>query len=121
MVAIILVAGVLTIIAGALLLYFAQQRMSKAHELLEQSSEKWKNAKRNIENERREAHLKIKDELYAKRKEFEFELKQEKIEQDRHRDKMNQKYEGIAKKEQRLDDLRVELQQKEREVLKMND
>lgn len=121
MIAIILGAGIFAIIAGAFLLYFAQQRMSKAHELLEQSSEKWKNAKRNIENERREAHLKIKDELYAKRKEFEFELKQEKLEQDRHRDKMNQKYEGIAKKEQRLDDLRVELQQKEREVLKMND
>lgn len=122
MIAIILVvAGIIAILAGVLLLYFAQQKMVKAQELLEQSSEKWKHAKRNIENERREAYLKIKDELYAKRKEFDFELKQEKIEQDRLRDKMNQKYEALAKKELRLDDIRLELQQKEREVLKMND
>ena len=76
MTAIILIAGVLTIIAGIILLYFAQRRMASAQDLLEQSSEKWKNAKRNIENDRREAHLKIKDELHAKRKEFDFELKQ---------------------------------------------
>ena len=119
--AIILIAGSIAVVAGAALLFFAQKKMSKAQGLLEESSEKWRNVKRNIENERREAYLKTKDELYAKRKEFEFELKQERIEQDRHREKMNQKYEGIAKKEQRLDDLRVDLQQKEREVLKMND
>jgi ribonuclease Y len=121
MIAILFIAGIAAFIAGAIMLYFAQQRIKKAHDLLEQSAEKWKHAKRNIENERREAHVKLKDELYAKRKEFEFELKQEKIEQDRVRDKMNQKFEAFAKKEQRLDDLRVELQQKEREVLKMND
>ncbi|MGZ6250816.1 MAG: ribonuclease Y [Candidatus Chromulinivorax sp.] len=121
MIAIISIIGIGLIIAGLILLYFAQQKMTKANELLEQSSEKWKHAKRNIENERREAQVKIKDELYAKRKEFEFELKQEKVELDRLREKMNQKYEGLAKKEQRLDDLRVELQQKEREILKMND
>jgi len=121
MIAIIMIVGAITIIAGAALLYIAQQRIREAKDLLEQSAEKWKNAKRNIENERREAHLKIKDELYAKRKEFEFELKQEKAEGDRQREKINQKIEIFAKKEQRLDDLRVELQQKEREVLKMND
>lgn len=122
MIAIILVAaGIVAILAGIVLFYFAQKKMAVAHDLLEQSSEKWKNAKRNIENERREAYLKIKDELYAKRKEFDFELKQEKVEQDRLRDKMNVKYEALAKKELRLDDIRLELQQKEREVLKMND
>jgi len=122
MIAIILVAsGVITIIAGVVLLYFAQKKMSKAQEHLEQSAEKWKNVKRNIENDRKEAYLKIKDELYAKRKEFELELKQEKIEHDRIRDKMNIKYETLAKKELRLDDLRHELQQKERELLKLSD
>ncbi len=122
MIAIILIAaGIVAILAGIVLFYFAQQKMKDAHDLLEQSSEKWKNAKRNIENERREAFLKVKDELYTKRKEFDFELKQEKIEQDRLRDKMNLKYEALAKKELRLDDIRLELQQKEREVLKMND
>lgn len=122
MIAIILIAaGIVAILAGIVLFYFAQKKMAEAQDLLEQSSEKWKNAKRNIENERREAYLKIKDELYAKRKEFDFELKQEKIEQDRLRDKMNVKYEALAKKELRLDDIRLELQQKEREVLKMND
>ena len=122
MIAIILIAaGIVAILAGIVLFYFAQKKMATAQDLLEQSSEKWKNAKRNIENERREAFLKIKDELYTKRKEFDFELKQEKIEQDRLRDKMNLKYEALAKKELRLDDIRLELQQKEREVLKMND
>jgi len=122
MIAIVLIAvGILTVIAAAVLFYLAQKKITKAQDLLEQSSVRWKNVKRDIENERKEIHLKIKDELYAKRKEFELELKQERIEQDRIRDKMNVKYETLGKKEQRLDDLRHELQQKEREVLKMND
>ena len=52
MIAIILVAaGIVAILAGIVLFYFAQKKMAVAHDLLEQSSEKWKNAKRNIENE----------------------------------------------------------------------
>ena len=43
--------------------------------MLSQSREKWKNTQRDIEAEKREALLKIKDELYKKRIDFEQEMK----------------------------------------------
>ena len=121
MISVLLLVGVITIIAGASLLFFAQQKVFKAQAMLAQSSERLRNVKRDIENERRDSYLKVKDELYKKRKEFELELKQERMEIDRLREKHVNKYEALGRREQRLDDLRHELQEKEREVLKMND
>jgi len=106
---------------GAVFAVFAQRRFTNAQNLLNQAKEKWNNVKRDIENEKKESFLRIKDELYKKRKEFEADLRREKIEDDRLREKLNQKYETLGKKEQRLDDIRLELQGKERELLKMND
>lgn len=118
---VLLIIGVCAVILGIVMIFLGQQKIFKAQALLAQSAEKWKNVKRNIENEKKEAYLKTKDELYKKRKEFELEIKNERLDIERVREKMNSKYESLGKKEQRLDDIRHELQQKEREVLKMND
>lgn len=118
---VLLIIGVCAVILGIVMIFLGQKKIFKAQALLAQSAEKWKNVKRNIENERKESYLKVKDELYKKRKEFELEIRNERLEVERIRDKMNSKYETLGKKEQRLDDIRHELQQKEREVLKMND
>jgi ribonuclease Y len=111
------IVGVISIIA----IMFAYNKNAQAQALLNQAKDRLNSARRDIENEKKEAMLRIKDELYKKRKDAEFEIKKEKIEADRLRQSLNQKFEALGKKEQRLDDIRYELQEKEREVLKMTD
>lgn len=102
-------------------LVYARYQMNNALRLQAESKDQWKNVKREIENERRESSLKIKDEIFRRRKEFEGEIKRERIEADRLRNKLNAKFDEINKKEQRLDDSRQEVQDKERELLRSMD
>lgn len=113
--------SVIIVIFGIVLLIYAKQKMDKASQLLEESQEKLKNVKRDIENERREASIRLKDELHKKKIEFDFEVKRDRLEFERLQSKVNSKYEIIEKKEQRLDDLSLELQQKERNLLRTTD
>lgn len=103
------------------LLWYARIQLRKAHQVLADSKAKLHEVKREIDNERREASLKVKDEIYRRRKEFEIELKKDRQDVERLQKKLQQKEEEIDKKETRLEDLRVELQQKEREVLRATD
>jgi len=59
--------------------------------------------------------------MYHKRKEFELELKRERIEIDRLQTKLGTKSEHLEKREAQLDDLRMELQQKERNLSRLED
>jgi len=95
--------------------------MRQAKEFFQQSDEKWKSAKQNIANEKREALLKLKDELFHKRKEFDLELKRDKLELDRLQAKLNAKHDSLDKKEEHMDQLRMELQQKERSLSHVED
>jgi len=104
-----------------LLLIYSKKKLEKANKFLESSRVKWKDVKRDIENEKREAFLKVKDDIYKKRQEFELEIKQDRLELDRLQGKLNLKYESIEKKEQHVDDLKRELQQKERNLLRVED
>ena len=113
--------GILGIITSALLLFFARKKTAHAQLLFDESQEKLKNAKREIENEKREALLKVKDEIYKKRTDFEAEIKRERLEFERLQSKLNARYEAIEKKEQDNDELKRELQQKERNLLRMED
>ena len=97
---------------GALFFWFAQRKIGAAYAKLQDAQSTWKDSKRTIENERREAFIKLKDEIYRKRKEFEFELKRERLELDRLQGKLSGKYENMEKRETQLDDLRREQQQK---------
>lgn len=115
-----LVGGSCIALAGILLLY-AKRKINAASEMLQEARERWKNTKRDIDTEKREALVKLKDELYRKRKEFELELKQERLELDRLQGKLNIKYENIEKREQQIDELRRELQHKERTLSRMED
>lgn len=117
----ILIGGGVVFVLGVVLLFIVQKKNFQAQSLLAQAKEKWDSAQKTIEHEKKEAFLKMKDELYRKRKEFESELRRDRGDLDQRRDQLNQKYEALGKKESRLDDLRHDLQQKERELLKMND
>lgn len=116
-----LITGIGTIAVGIIILFYAQKKMFHAQTLLSQSEEKWQSVQKEIEHEKRESFLRVKDEMYKKRKEVEFEIKRDRMDLDQRRERLNQKYESLGKKEQRIDDLRHELQEKERELLKMND
>lgn len=113
--------GALSTVTGIVLLWYGYKRMRHVSELFAKSNEQWKNAKREIENERREALVKLKDELYKKRNEFDIEMKRERLELERFQNKINAKYESLEKKEQRFDELSTELQQRERNLSRMSD
>lgn len=113
--------GILGILASTILLFLARKKAAHAHSLLDESQDKLKNAKREIENEKREALLKVKDEIYKKRSDFDLEIKRDRAEIERMQSKLNARYEAIEKKEHDNDDLKRELQQKERNLSRMED
>lgn len=102
-------------------LFYAKKRMEIAQRMHRDASDRWKNTKREIETEKREAQLKAKDEIHKRRNDFELELKRERTELERLQQKVNARYEGIEKKEHMLDELRSELQQKERGLSRSED
>ncbi len=119
--------GILTIIGAALtglglfLLYYIRNKSSSATELFKEAQEKLKNVKRDIEAEKRESALKLKDEMYRKRKEMEVELKKDRLDLDRMQSKLNAKHEMLEQREQQIDEIRHELQQKERNLSRLED
>ncbi len=118
---IITIIGGVMVAAGVLLFWYAQRKIRASYAKLHEAQGKWKDSKRNIEAERREAFLKLKDEIYRKRKEFELELKRERLDIDRLQGKLNLKYENIEKRELQLEDLKRDLQQKERNLSRSED
>lgn len=115
------VLAIVGIAGAAILLFLAQKKISNAKKMLDEAQDRWKNTKRDIENERREAFLKLKDEMFNKRKEFEFEMKRDRMDLDRLQNKINDKFEIIEKKELTLDEMRNELQKKERNLSRIED
>jgi ribonucrease Y len=108
-------------LAALVLLFFAYKKVSTASLMLVDAKDRLKNSKRDIDVEKQAALAKIKDEMYHKRKEFELDLKRERIEIDRLQAKLGTKSEYLEKREVQLDDLRAELQQKERNLSRLED
>src|SRR5581483_11872653 len=104
-----------------ILLVYAYRNRFIARQLLAQAQQKIENAKKEVEAEKREAFIKLKDELYKKRIEFDAEIKKERAELERLQVKVNAKYENIEQKDLRLEDLRKELAQKERSISRTAD
>ncbi|MBT3456395.1 ribonuclease Y [bacterium] len=124
MVELISVVGIsgLSLVGVSLLLFgYSMMRIKKSQVLLSKSVNRWKNTKREIENERREAFLKVKDEIYKRRNEFELEIKRERFELERLKNKINSKYETLEQKEESMEHSKLELQQKERELSRLSD
>jgi len=115
------ILGAAALAAGIFLLLLVRKKLAIADSLNSKAEERWRVTKQNIETERREATVKLKDEMYHKRKEFEVELKRERLELDRLQNKLNSKYETIEKREEKLDETRRELQQKERNLSRDED
>jgi ribonucrease Y len=80
-----------------------------------------KKAHSEIERERKEALLGLKNELYKKRSDFELDMKKSKIELQRLQNKYQKKEDTLDHREVLLGDLRKELQHKERDLSKKMD
>lgn len=113
--------GGASLLMSILLFLYAKKKILTAYRIIQESRARWKVTKKEIEREKKEASLKLKDDLYKKRNEFEAEMKRERAEFDRLQTKLNHKYELIEKKEFDLDALKKELQEKERALSRMED
>ncbi len=112
---------VVILVAALILLMYAYKMREKAEQLIVQTKHKWERAKKDIDTDRREAFIKLKDEIYKKRTEFDYEIKKERSELERFQAKLNSKYDAMEHKEQRLEDLRKDLQQQEKHLLRATD
>lgn len=117
----IYVASGASIVLILVFLLYLKRKIVVARNMMAESQKQWNKMMKEIEIERKEATLKIKDEIYKKRKEFELEMKREKIELERLQNKISLKVEDVEKKEQRIEELRTDLQQKEKEILRSAD
>ncbi|MBL4588414.1 ribonuclease Y [Candidatus Babeliales bacterium] len=100
--------------AAILVFYFwsnkkaLQETQSSVQKILRKSRE-------DIDRERREAIIKLKDELYKKRSESDLDLRKSKIELQRLEHKYQKREDLLEQREVMLDSLRTELQGKERD------
>lgn len=115
------IAGGGLILLAIAFLFYAKKKIDEARLIDREAKNRLKNAKFELETEKREALIKVKDEIHKKRSEFELEKKRERIELDRVQSKINTKYEALEKKEESLDSLKRELQQKERNLSSLED
>jgi ribonuclease Y len=122
MIPIVIVAAIFLFLAGwGVLSWLAKKKFDSAHKLLQEVQQKRELVKKELDTEKRESLIKLKDELYKRRSEFELEIKRERMELERFQTKLNTKYESIEKKEQRLDDIQREVLQKERAISRTTD
>ena len=115
-----MIGGAIIALSGMLLIY-AQYRLSRARRELVVSRDKLNTIEHEIDTERREASLKIRDEIYRRRREFEEESRRERQELERLQKKVLTRDEDMQKRELRLDELKLELQRRERDMLRSAD
>ncbi|MDP3889269.1 MAG: ribonuclease Y [bacterium] len=118
---IINIIGVISFVASILMLLYARKKITLAYKMFNESDDQLKKVRQQIDIDKRDASLKLKDELYRRRKEFELELKRDRLELDRLQSKLNLKNETLDKKELHIDEVRNQLQQKERNVSHLED
>ena len=109
------------VMAAVILLLYAQKRIRIAQGMFTKAQDELHHVKQNMDTERREVGIKLKDEMHRKRKEFDLELKRERLELDRAQAKLNGKFEAFEKKEELHEEGKRDLQQKERELSRIED
>ena len=110
-----------TFSAAALILFYSLVKKQKLHQTKLAIDTMMKKAGEEIERMKKDSQLDLKNELYKKRTDFDLELKKEKIELQRIQNKCQKKEDMLDHREVLLDDLRKELQQKEREFARRLD
>src|SRR5579863_598955 len=75
--------AVAAVVVAIVVLWYAYKRMHIAQVMFAKAQDELQHVKQNIDAERREAGIKLKDEMHRKRKEFDLELKRERLELER--------------------------------------
>ena len=121
MILISLMGGGCAIIVGALFVAFAYRKQQKTQTLLDQAHSSLELAKKHIADERRDALMKLKDELNRRRIEFKNELRRDQIDLDRIREKNEQRTKILDQRDADLNVFKGELQHKERELIRSSE
>ncbi len=106
---------------GTAVFAWAWQKASRAYAVLHEAEQVKEQIKKDLETERRESLIKLKDELYRRRTEAEAEIKKERADLERFQQKLTSRLETLEKKEIQADEVQRELQQKERNFLRLSD
>lgn len=116
-----LIISALLCFIGFAVFIWAWRKITIAQHLLYEAQQVKDHIKKDLETERRESLIKLKDEIYKRRTEAEAEIKKERFELERFQQKLNARLEIFEKKELQADTLHRELQQKERNLLRSSD
>ena len=114
------ISGLLLLVAIGVA-YFSSRKIAASKGLLYEAQLIKEQSRKDLENERREAHIKLKDELYKRRTEAEADIKKERFDLERFQQKLTSRLESLEKKETHVDEVQRELQQKERNLLRSSD
>jgi ribonuclease Y len=116
-----LIISALLCATGVALLAWAWKKIATARGVLYEAQQVKEQIKKDLETERRESLIKLKDELYKRRTEAEAEIKKERNDLERFQQKLTSRLETLEKKESQLDEMQRDLQQKERNMLRSSD
>ncbi len=109
-------------LAGFLIIFFyVLVKKQKMHQTKLAIDIMMKKSHDEIERARKDSLLDLKNELYKKRTEFDLEVKKEKVEFQRLQNKCQKKEDMLDHREVLLDDVRKEMQQKERDLARKLD
>ena len=97
------------------ILFYAYLKKQKLHQTKLAIDAMLKKAQDDIERDRKNAQLELKNDIYKKRSDFDTDMKRERVELQRLQNKYQKKEDMLDHRETLLDDLRKELQQKERD------
>lgn len=103
------------VLGASIILFYYRSKKEKYYKIKFTAQKILQSAKDEIERNRRDANANLKRELYKKRSDLELEAKRERIEHQRLQHKFQKKEDTLDQREILLDDLRRELQQKERD------
>lgn len=122
MIEVVLISSFAGAFLGAIgIFFYFKSQKEQIHKAQSKAQDILNKAKDDSERERRVSLSNLKNELYKKRSDFELEVKKEKIEQQRLQHKMQKREDMLEHREVVLDELRKELQIKERDLSKRLD
>ncbi|KKR97073.1 MAG: Ribonuclease Y [candidate division TM6 bacterium GW2011_GWE2_41_16] len=113
--------GVVINILGVILILRAQKKSLLCSQKEKEVKALGEQFRRDFENERREAQLKLKDELYRKKMEFDSEIRRERGVLEKTQLKLDSRLDQLGQKEQQLENKQLELQSKERTLIQKED
>lgn len=103
------------------LLWHFRSRKESLRKIKQEAKRLQEQNKEMVDRERRDAQIRIKDEIHKRRSDFELEIKKARMELQHLQHKYQKKEETLDRREILLDETRNELQRKERDIAKRLD